>query len=207
MYISHIYSLSKRLKQLKLICLLVSMLIFIQLQFIHNYMTVKLGKMFQKFVMNSKMNPRVETISLSYLRRISFHIYVSVSLYLRNSTILDAVIHHSSPYSWLKYIFFKLLTVVQTDSFQLPSFFKNGPWFEKAQCHTRCPQESLHPVTDPLLGINVNSVDTMQGDYTSQCSFRASPSQHITLPNLIPFLCLPKSTLGHLTRKSNRYFL
>ena len=99
MYISHIYSLSKRLQQLKLIYLLVSMLIFIQLQFIHNYMTVKLGKMFQKFVVNSKMNPRVETISLSYFRRISFHIYVSVSLYLRNSTILDAVIHHSSPYS------------------------------------------------------------------------------------------------------------
>lgn len=61
-------------------------------------MTIKLG-MFQKFVMNSKMNTRVETIYLSYLRRISFHIYVSVSLYLRNSTVLDAVIHQSSPYS------------------------------------------------------------------------------------------------------------
>lgn len=75
------------------------MLIFIQLKFINNYMTIKLGIIFQKFVMNSKMNPRVETIYLSYFRRISFHIYVSVSLYLRNSTVLDAVIHHSSPYS------------------------------------------------------------------------------------------------------------
>ena len=74
------------------------MLIFIQLKFINNYMTIKLGIIFQKFVMNSKMNPRVETIYL-YSRRISFHIYVSVSLYLRNSTVLDAVIHHSSPYS------------------------------------------------------------------------------------------------------------
>lgn len=74
------------------------MLIFIQLKFINNYMTIKLGIIFQKFVMNSKMNPRVETIYL-YFRRISFHIYVSVSLYLRNSTVLDAVIHHSSPYS------------------------------------------------------------------------------------------------------------
>lgn len=75
------------------------MLIFIQLKFINNYMTIKLGIIFQKFVMNSKMNPRVETIYLSYFMRISFHIYVSVSLYLRNSTVLDAVIHHSSPYS------------------------------------------------------------------------------------------------------------
>lgn len=75
------------------------MLIFIQLKFINNYMTIKLGIIFQKFVMNSKMNPRVKTIYLSYFRRISFHIYVSVSLYLRNSTVLDAVIHHSSPYS------------------------------------------------------------------------------------------------------------
>lgn len=163
--------------------------------------------MFQKFVMNSKTNTRVETIYLSYLRRISFHIYVSVSLYLRNSTVLDAVIHQSSPYSWLKYIFFKLLTVLQTDSFQLSSFFKNGPWFERVQCHTLCPQESLHPVTDPLLCINVNSLDTMQGDFKSQCSFSASPSQLITLPNLNPFLCLSKSTLGHHTLKSNKYFL
>lgn len=91
------------------------------MKFIHNYMTIKLGIMFQKFVIwDSKMNTRVETIYLSYLRRISFHIYVSVSLYLRNSTVLDAVIHRqSSPYSWLKYIFFKLLTVLQNDSFWL----------------------------------------------------------------------------------------
>ena len=126
MYISHIYSLSKRLQQLKLICLLVSMLIFIQLQFIHNYMTVKLGKMFQKFVMNSKMNPRVETISLSYLRRISFHIYVSVSLYLRNSTILDAVIHHSSPYSWLN--IYILQTADCGTNWQLPAAILLQKW-------------------------------------------------------------------------------
>ena len=101
------------------------MLIFIQLKFINNYMTIKLGIIFQKFVMNSKMNPRVETIYLSYFRRISFHIYVSVSLYLRNSTVLDAVIHHSSPYSWLKYMFFKLLTV---SNWQLPAVILLQKW-------------------------------------------------------------------------------
>ena len=100
------------------------MLIFIQLKFINNYMTLKLGIIFQKFVMNSKMNPRVETIYL-YFRRISFHIYVSVSLYLRNSTVLDAVIHHSSPYSWLKDMFFKLLTV---SNWQLPAVILLQKW-------------------------------------------------------------------------------
>lgn len=151
------------------------------------------------------MNTRVETIYLSYLRRISFHIYVSVSLYLRNSTVLDAVIHQSSPYSWLKYIFFKLLTVLQK-------------WQPEAHPSSKWPLIWESPVSYPMppgssciqllihLCINVNSLTQCKVTLRARA---ASALLHLSL-SLCPtwFLSLPFQEHPRTphTLKSNKYF-
>lgn len=163
-------------------------------------MMIKLYVLFLKCVMNSEVpcDSKSWNNIVSYGNKIVFQ--MCISIYITNLTVLASVIHHLHSYSWLKYVFRQLLTLLPIDSCQLSPLFKNGPWREKAvqpYVTAWAPRNACVPWPIDSKGQTPIPLNTTRDKFEVWVHIHSVYiSAHIlTLPNPVPFLCLPKSTL------------